>query len=155
MIDSIFSTLSKVTGLSTYKIGLLQTKAYRTLNQETAKILKPHGITPVDWALLGLVYESPDGMRLSHLAQELGVEAPFITEQSESLIKQNLIQINPTKEDKRVKLMTLTDQARKMIPKIEKELVANMLPLLKGSTMADLRGYRHVLNNIVNNKPSK
>lgn len=155
MIDSLFSALSKLTGLSTYKIGLLQTKAYRILNQETARVLKPYDITPIDWALFGLLYESPNGIRLSHLASELGVEASFITEQSESLIKLKLIEITATQKDRRVKLMTLTEKAKKIIPKIEKELVANMLPLLKGNSMSDLKGYRHVLTNIVKNKPSK
>ena len=156
MINSLLTTLTKAAGLKTYKIGLLQTKAYRILNQETAKALKPFGITPIDWALLGLLYEaSQEGLRLSQLAIELGVEAPYITEQSESLIKQKWITVTPTPSDKRVKLMALTDHARKKIPNIEKKLIGAMVPLLKGSGISELKGYRQILANIVNNKPSK
>jgi DNA-binding MarR family transcriptional regulator len=155
MLNSLFSTLSKAVGLNTYKIGLLQTKAYRILNQETARILKPYHITPIDWALLGLLYENPDGLRLSHIAEELGVEAPFITEQSQDLIKLKLITIEPTLEDKRVKMMRLTDQANQQIPEIEKALIRAMLPILEGSTITDLKAYKKTLSNIVKNKPSK
>ncbi len=155
MINKVLHIISNATGLTSYYIGLLQTKAYRILNQETTKALKKEGITPVDWALLGLLFEAADGMRLSDAAEELGVEAPFITERAQDLVKLKLVAITPSKADKRVKFMTLTEKARQKVPDIERALVAHIRPLIAGSSLKEIMGYKKVLERIVSNKPDK
>ncbi len=155
MIEKILHSITNTAGMTTYRIGLLQTKAYRILNHVTAKALKEYEITPVDWAMLGLLFEHPDGLRLSDLAEELGVEAPFITERTQELINQNLVTISTTKEDKRVKCMALTAKAKRKIPIIEQVLLKAMKPLLSGSSIKEVLSYKNVLELIVANKPKK
>ena len=56
----------------TYRVGLLQAKAYRVLKHHTAKALSEFNISHIEWAFLGLLYDAPKGMRSSALAKELG-----------------------------------------------------------------------------------
>ena len=155
MINKLLNSISSAAGISSYRIGLLQTKAYRILNQETAKVLKKYDITPFDWALLGLLYDSKNGCRLSDLAEELGVEASFITERTQYLTDNRMVTITPFDEDKRVKYMTLTTKTRKLMPDIEQYVLATMRPLLAGASLKDVLGYKRLLERIVSNKPDK
>jgi len=159
MVNNLFQNIANAAGLSSYQIGLLQTKAYRILNHETARILKQYDITPIDWALLGLLYDSQlqskGGRRLSDIAEELGVEAPFVTERAQDLIKLKLVSIIQSKDDKRVKHMELTEKAKLQIPSIEKDLLASMRPLIQGSSIKEILGYKKVLEQIVKNRPKK
>lgn len=155
MINKILHSASSAANLTSHHIGLLHTKAYRILNQETAKALKQYNITPVDWAFIGLLFEAKTELRLSEAAEELGVEAPFITERSQELIKIKLIRITVSKSDKRVKFIKLTSKARRLIPDIERTLITAMRPLLVGSSLKEILGYKRVLEAIVKNKPQK
>lgn len=156
MLQKLIGQAAAKAGLTTYGIGLLQAKAYRVLNQVTAQALKKHNITPVDWALLGLLHESKTNQRLSELALNLGVEAPFITERGVVLKKLGLVDIaSLPNEDKRVKYMTLTKKAKDRMPGIEAELLKAMRPLLHGASLKDALGYKRILETIVKNKPIK
>lgn len=156
MLGKLLKHAAAQAGLTTYGIGLLQTKAYRILNQQTAQALKKDKIVPVDWALLGLLYDSKTNLRMSELAFQLGVEAPFITERGQVLEKLGLIKISALpNEDRRVKYITLTALAREKIPEIETTLIKVMRPLLQGASIKDALGYKKILENIVNNKPNK
>lgn len=149
MITKLLQSLSHAAGVSTYQIGLLQSKAYRVLNQETAKVLEPYKISPIDWAILGLIYDNQKtGLRFSGLAKELGVEAPFITERSIVLQKLGLITQTTDEKDKRVKYLSLTSKGNDLVPTVDKLLIKAMRPLLDKTTIADLRGYKHVLESI-------
>lgn len=156
MLQKLIGQAAVKAGLTTYGIGLIQTKAYRILNQQTAQALKKHKITPVDWALLGLLYESKTNLRMSELATKLGVEAPFITERGLILKKLGLINIaSLPNQDKRVKYITLTKKAKDKVPDIETELIKAMRPLLHGASLKDAIGYKRILETILKNKPNK
>lgn len=148
----MFQRLKQIkSAFTTYGVGLLQAKAYRVLKQHTAELLKPYGIGTVDWALFGLLYESPSGLKASELAEALGVEAPFITELTRKLVKTGLLSLMPGKEDKRVKLVFLTTKGKSFVPEVEKHLRTGMRPLLSGSRLGDLAAYYKVLSVIVKN----
>ncbi|MDQ3018708.1 MAG: MarR family transcriptional regulator, partial [bacterium] len=112
-------------------------------------------ITPVDWALIGLLYSSKSGLRLNQLAEDLGVESPFITERGQVLMDLGYVTIVPDKDDKRVKCMNLTPKGKQKVPTIEKDLIKRMKPLLKGASIKNIMGYRKTLEIIVANKPDK
>ena len=63
---------------TTHQVGLLQAKVYRILKQETNKHLATEGLTTLHWAFLGLLFVHSKGLRLQVVAQELGVEPPFV-----------------------------------------------------------------------------
>lgn len=140
--------------LTTYGIGLLQAKAFRILKQETNDALKKYNISSVDWALLGVLQEHKDGLRLSEIASILGVEAPFVTQTMDSLLTQGLIEKTSLSNDARVKILQLTHKGRQLVPEIEEHTRKEMRHLLHGATARDVLGYRKILKVIIDNSHS-
>ena len=147
--------INKIKGLvknrTTYRVGLLQAKAYRLLKVRTGEVLSKYNITTIDWALLGLLNDNKDGIKSSSLAQELGVEAPFITALFAKLNKLDLVQSNPLPNDNRVKIITLTDKGFAFVESTESIVRNHMRPLLSGVPMKDVLAYVSVLEKMIEN----
>jgi DNA-binding MarR family transcriptional regulator len=153
MINRLIKSLLDVKSeFSSYRIGLLQTKAYRILNQRTAEYLKEFNISPIQWALLGLLYENPNGLKFSEAAEALWVEAPFITEMIEPLETQKLIKIGRLENDQRVKILSLSEQGKSEVPIIESRLRKKIKPLLLGLSPREFLIYRKVMQQIIKNQ---
>ncbi len=135
----------------TYTAGLLQARVYRLFKSYTQEKLKKYHISTIDWALLGLLYEIPDGIRPSVLAEQLGVESPFVTVIIRKLRKLELVENITDKKDSRVKIMHLTEKGRDVIPKIEEYLKQETRKLVKDISRADLMTYLSVLEHINRN----
>jgi DNA-binding MarR family transcriptional regulator len=147
-------TLKKAVGFtSTYKAGLLQAKAYRVFKKHTGNLLQPYGINTLDWALLGLIFEAPKGVRLSTLALDLGVEAPLVTRMTSMLEKKGFVSFAPDATDSRARLAFLTQKGKESVNKIESMLRKEMKPLFKGLGVRSLVTYLTVLIKIVENAP--
>ncbi len=77
--------------MPTYRLGLMQVKAYRALQAGSGHILIERGLTLSEWALLGLL--APESkLRQTDLAEELGVKAPQISASLKSLERRGLIE---------------------------------------------------------------
>ncbi len=135
----------------TFRIGLLQTKAYRALKQTTNKFLEPYKLSSVEWALLGLLYDAPKGMRLNVLAHELGVEAPFVTTMISKLSKRAFVEQVIDPEDNRAKITCLTKTGKEFVNTTEAVMRKSMKPLLQGIGLSDILSYLHVLRGIIIN----
>lgn len=135
---------------NTYNIGLLQSKAYRILQQTTTKHLVKLGIGPVRWSILGLLSEK-EGIKPSIIARELGVEAPFITEMAKKLQKIQLISIETDTSDNRSKTIKLTQKGKRFVLDTERHLREKMKPLIKNVSPKDFIDYLFVLSNIIAN----
>ncbi len=136
---------------TTYKTGLLQAKAYRILKHHTSKALEKHGMASIHWAFLGLIFESKGGIRSSDAAEELGVEAPFITKLFTDLHKKGLVRMNVDPTDSRARLINLTDEGVRFVPIIESYLRAEIGPLIKDIPLNELISYLAVLQKIITN----
>ncbi len=147
--------LKKITNIlknqRTYRVGLLQTRAYRILKQHTSKLLEPYKISSIEWTLLGLLYDSREGLRLKVLADELGVEAPLVTRMIDHLSKIELLTQLPDKEDSRAKYACLTEKGKEFVEEIEVYLRNEMKFLLKDIPINDISGYVYVLQRIIEN----
>ncbi len=146
--------ITNTDSLSTYKTGLLQAKAYRSLKQITSKALLPYKLSPLEWALLGLLFDSRDGFKLVEIAELLGVESPFVTVLIDGLETKELVRRTVKAEDKRAKMITLTQKGIDLIPVIEKDLLTQTKVLLKGTRMNEVLSYIKVLSKIVENSNS-
>ncbi len=135
---------------TTYRVGLLQAKAYRILKQSTAELLKPHGLSTFEWAFVGLLADN-DSMRPKDAAYELGVEAPFVTQMVAGLKKKGLVQEARDKEDTRAKAISLTARGHDVVSKLEPIVRAGIRPLLGSISARDLLGYLTVLETIATN----
>jgi DNA-binding MarR family transcriptional regulator len=135
----------------TYRVGLLQDKAYRILKQTITKALSPYEITSVHWAFLGLLSDNSDGMRPNDAAKELGVEAPFVTILFKELEKRNFVESQPDTSDSRAKILCLTKEGRSFVEKTETYLRKEINHITQNVSAKDLLGYLTVLDGIVKN----
>ena len=136
---------------TTYRVGLLQAKAYRILKQNTHDVLKEFNISTIEWAFLGLLHDSPLGMRSSSLADELGVEAPFITQMMKSLKVTKFLDQHEDPNDSRARIIKLTKPGREFVDRTEIHLRNSMRPLVKGVSPQDLVSYLSVMESIIEN----
>ena len=135
---------------TTYRVGLLQAKAYRILKSRTTQLLKPLGISTTEWAFLGLLHDH-GSLRTKAAALELGVEAPFVTSLVLSLKKRGLVSDAKESKDIRAKSLELTEEGVSFVETTEKVIREGMRPSIRGAHMNDLLGYLSVLETIVNN----
>ncbi len=136
----------------TYRAGLLQAKVYRVLKgYSQEKLMAGYGLSTIDWALLGLLYDNPTGLRPSVMADALGVEPPFVTVLVTRLSTLGLIDVKTRKDDSRVKIFYLNEKGNKLVPEVEKYVRAQMSVLIKGINKRDLMAYSSVLEQIVEN----
>ncbi len=153
------SLLKKITTASknhkTYQVGLLQTKAYRVLKRHTTKLLEPHSISSVEWAMLGLLYDAPKGMRLMNIADELGVEAPFVTTMNSKLSQRGFVTHTADPDDNRAKVVCLTKSGNGFVNETELYLRHEMKMLFKDISINDLLSYLQVLQKLIENKDKK
>ena len=127
MVKILKKIQSTLKSNKTYKAGLLQAKVYRVLKGYSQdKLMQGYGLSTVDWALLGLLHDSGEGMRPGVLAEELGVEPPFVTVIIAKLTKMELINMKMDKKDNRVKIFFLSLKGERMIPEIEMHLRKEM-----------------------------
>jgi len=152
-MNSIFDKIRDIKNSgTTYNFGILQNKVYKILKSSTDDLLKPHGITTVDWAMLGLLYDHKGGIRLIEIAELLAVEAPFVTALADDLEKKGLVFRTTSQKDKRSKYLQLSDKGRKMVKDLESHLQKETKSLIRGISFRDLLAYRRVLNKIVENQ---
>lgn len=140
------------TSPTTYGLGILQAKSFRHLKVATAAALKKHGITSVDWAILGVVSENPEGLSLSAISKELGIQAPLVTVRANRLATKQLITITASQADSRQRMASLSTSGKRLMPTIERLLRDQLKPLFAGASARDLLGYISVLARIVKNK---
>ena len=139
---------------TTYRVGLLQAKAYRLLKQRTALILKKSKLSTIEWAFLGLIADKKS-LRAREAALELGVKPPFITEITTTLIKRGLITVTQDADDGRVRPISLTPSGAAFVEKTEAHVRSEIRPLLSGIALKDLLGYLTVLEKLIDNGSQK
>lgn len=143
------ATVARVS--TTYRIGLLQAKAYRILKAHTTEALKHLNISTIEWAFLGVLHDHKEGMRAQEAAEELGVEAPFISALLKKLEKKKLLSTYLSPDDSRAKIVHLTQEGRSFVDGTEKYLRGKMRPLVQGAALGDLLAYLAVLETIIEN----
>lgn len=133
---------------STYHAGLLQAKAYRTLKNFLSVYLAAYNLSMPEWALIGHLYASVEGLRLADISSLLAVEAPFATHLVKLLEQKKLVSRQPDPTDSRAKRVTVSALGRDTVPKVESHLRAEMKSWLSDIQPADLLAYIKVLEQI-------
>lgn len=139
---------------STFRVGLLQAKAFRILQQCTMEYLQKYKISPIYWAFLGLLNDRNDGARPSDAADELGVEAPFVTIMVKELSKRGFLIEKTHKDDNRAKIITLTLKGKEFVKTTEVYLRKEMRFFANGITPKEFINYLTVLTKIIENSNS-
>lgn len=134
--------------LTTYKVGLLQTKAYRALKNKTSIALKPFNISSIEWAFLGMIHEQKDGIRSNDLADILGVEAPFITSLASRFEKEKILKYVKDEADGRAKKIFLTERGHSQVVEIEALLRTESKKWLSGLSIREIITFVKVLKKL-------
>lgn len=137
--------------IPSYLSGAVFMKAYRVLRLNVVACLSKYDLSPTLWALLGILHQSKDGIRLSEVASTLNVKAPLVTNMAHDLLAKGYIQRIPHPTDKRAKLLILTAPGRQFIKKVEVDMERTLTILLNGTTADDLASYKKVLDTIIRN----
>jgi DNA-binding MarR family transcriptional regulator len=135
---------------TTYTAGLLQARAYKILKERTSVVLAPLGISTTEWAFLGLLMDH-GSMRPKQVAEEIGVEAPFVTVMVAHLKKSGWVEEDSDMKDSRAKILSITAKGKSFVQKTEVRVRNEMRPLVQGTAIGDLLGYLSVLESIIKN----
>jgi MarR family transcriptional regulator for hemolysin len=137
--------------LHTYVTGTIQTRAYRLLRLQVVEVLGSFDLTPTYWSMLGVIFESKDGIRQTDVAKHLQVKPPLITMMARELQERGLVLSVTNQFDARAKLLTTTPAGKKYIKSVEITLSKTLDELLEGLTEADMLTYQKVLTTIIAN----
>lgn len=113
---------------------------------------KPAGITDATWRTLFYLEQSGDSVAQKHLAQVMGIEGPSLVRLLDSLERKGLIERCPSKKDRRVKHVELTDTARSLLTELHDIASDVRAELLADVSDDELKVCLKVLKRINNKK---
>jgi DNA-binding MarR family transcriptional regulator len=132
---------------STYRAGLLQSRAYRALNSFMNKQLKPYGISLPEWAVIGSLVEQKT-LRPSQIAQLLGIKQPVATRIISKLEDKGAVQRTADTQDSRATNIALTSLGNGLARDIESQLRPAMRTFLADIDRQQLATYLRVMEQI-------
>ena len=136
------------TDFETYTLLRMQAKTYRLVKNYVSPVLAKYKLSTLDWSLLGLLKEYPEGCRFIQISQQMGVEPPFITELVSSIKKNKLIKTESDPDDKRAKILVLTKKGEELVDVLEKQIQERLLNLLNDVSASDFTGYLNIMNQL-------
>lgn len=127
-----------------YEVAILHAKAYRVLKSNVARILESFQVSITQWTILNLLSQNTK-IRTKDIAQEMGVEVPFVTHQLNLLQERKLITRVISKEDKRERSLQLTKEGEKTVEASLASVKKDLDTYFKGVSPQDMKGYLAVL----------
>lgn len=113
--------------LTTYQAGATQANMHRKLQKVCDIILRPYGITKMQWMIIGYVLDAKkDGMRVSDLAEKLGTTMAYLTNSINLLESRDILKRTDNAADSRSKLIVVTDSYAPTCKEIENTLRAGL-----------------------------
>jgi DNA-binding MarR family transcriptional regulator len=132
---------------TTYRAGLVQSKAHRSLTTFMNGQLKPAGITLPEWAVIGLLVESGE-QRPADIAQALAIKPPVATRVLAKLEAKGFLERADHAHDSRATTITLTAAGRQRAAELERRLRGAMKQFLSDITPVQLAVYLAVMEKI-------
>lgn len=122
---------------------------YKKLQGKINGVLKQYGLNMTQWIILGRLRENTKGLRTTDLARFIHVEVPLITMVSQPLMGRGLINTSRASNDKRAKLLKLTDRANDLMEDVEKRLQNQFQDFMSGISTQERNTYFKVLQTMV------
>lgn len=141
-----------IRNITTYQSGVAQSSAYRNLNKLFSKMLKEHGLTCMQWFVVGTIYDAgKQGIMLTHLSEKLQTGLPFITNTINLLESKGIVERKSSPLDSRAKCVSIMPGYTAECEQIELDLRAKMRSSVYSDVSAkDLRIYIKVLYQLSN-----
>lgn len=142
----------ELSNVTTYQSGVVQSAAFRNLKKHTDDCLREHGLTTMQWFIIGTVYDAGDnGIRITELAKLVGTTLGFLTNSINLLESKGMLIRAGDDKDSRAKLVYVSASYRKTCKQIEDDLRAKLrLSIYSKVTPAELRVYVNVLYKFAN-----
>jgi len=138
------TTKLELDNLPGYYIRRLQQIAVALFLQET----EPHGLTPVQYSALQGIMNSP-GVDQKTLARTIGFDTSTIGSVIDRLESRGLVLRNASPSDKRVRLLTLTDEGRKALRAVIPSMLRAQERILGPLPEADQAEFMRMLRVLV------
>lgn len=112
-----------LTNVTTYQAGVAQATAHRLLQKYCDKVLRPYGISKMQWLIVGTVLDAGSkGIRISSLADRLGTTMPYMTTSIKMLELKGVLVRSHNAQDSRSKLVTVSQDFEPKCGEIEQVL---------------------------------
>ena len=108
--------------------------------------LQRHGLSMMEWALLGYIHDSEGGARTGRLAKLFDVEASLLTNMINNLETRGFVDRHDDPTDRRAKRIVLTAKSRRLVDTVENQLHDEMERWLQGIDRIKYGTYLEVLN---------
>jgi DNA-binding MarR family transcriptional regulator len=125
-------------------IRRLQQMAVAVFAEETAAF----GITPVQYAAMQAVHDQP-GMDQRSLSRNIGFDTSTIGGVIDRLENRGLVQRNASAEDRRVRLLTLTDDGEALLKEVQPAMLRAQVRMLAPLSETDRRRFMKMLKVLV------
>jgi MarR family transcriptional regulator, organic hydroperoxide resistance regulator len=117
-------------------ISFLLGKAYQQVQQAAKGRLAPHGVTPVQYALLRVIWER-DGQTGAELGERLQLDSATITGLLDRLERAELVERRADPGDRRVNRIFATARARALQPTLDRAMDEVNVSFLTGLEPAE------------------
>ena len=135
----------------TYKLGIAQLHFGRKMTAMRNRILGPHGLSSIEWFVLGTVKEETPmgGIRVTDLATLFDVKTTYITATVHALRDKGYVTTRQDVNDARVRLIVTTPNGNALVDAIEERLRDETETLFQGTVTAeDLTAYVRVVEQL-------
>jgi MarR family transcriptional regulator, organic hydroperoxide resistance regulator len=122
-------------------------KAYQRVNQLSKERMAAHGVTPVQYAVLHVLWEQ-DGQSGAALGERLKLDSATMTGVLDRLTTSNLIERRAHPDDRRVNRIFLTAQGKTLQPVLEKIMDKVNNECWSNFSSADAKRLRTMLNTL-------
>ncbi len=128
-------------------LGDLVMRLARSLRHRGAEVTAPWGLAPHQVRALRVVARHGD-IRPGELAQHLRVAPRSVTDVVDSLEERGLVQRRPDPTDRRATVLTLTDDGRALVAKVEKARKSDAHAYFERLTDDDRAALRRILTTL-------
>ena len=120
------------------------------LAQGTVGLMAPHGLIPMEFALLRLFFVKEE-WTTTELAQALPVKAPRISRVVSKLVDMGLVSRRRPSSDRRVVFLTLTDEGRTLTLDVQRTVHDYEAVISQGVSEAEMAVFAAVTARIMGN----
>lgn len=141
---------NKLSTITTYHAGILQSSTHRLLQKYSDEILKPYGITKMQWMIIGSVLdEGEQGVSITDLAKKLDTTLSYLTNTINLLESKGILERTAHDKDDRVKLVTVNTKFLLKCKEIETHLRDHLRKVIyKDITPEEFLTYIQVLQKL-------
>ncbi len=113
----------KLNQIKTYQSGVVQSAAHRILKKLTDDSLREHGLTTMQWFIMGTIYDAgKKGIRITDLSKQVGTTLGFLTNTINGLESRGWLERAGHSTDSRAKMVLVTEQFMSVCDTIELDL---------------------------------